>query len=604
MRSQQVFTNHRCNQNCGFCTYRRETDDNRAIAYPAMLAQVDQAIGGGAGCIVFTGGEPTMRRDLRDLVAHARARGAKQVVVETNASLVDAGMAAALVAAGVTLFRVHLPGVGAAVDEVTRDPGGFDATVRGLQALRVAGAAVEIAVPIVRSTVALLAAIPPAVVAAMGSVVRRIVIRVPTESPDTSELLTYGEAIPAILALDAACRKHDVYLQLADRTGPPPCVFPSRERPQHLYALNRGSGEEPGLRHLAGCTSCVVRDRCPGISRAYVERHPETTVTPITDDRARRRLSMLDSVDRQVARELVQPSFPAVGLAEALVRVNFHCNQACDFCFVSTHLPSAPVDEVRRAIETSAAEGKRVVLTGGEPTLNARLGDYIRLASERAGGRWPVEIQTNAVLLDDEKRVRSLVDAGLGAAFVSLHGSRAEISDAVTCATGTFARTVVGIDNLVRCGVTVVVNFVICTRNKDDLPSMVELMGRRWPGVSLNVSFIAPSTEVVPRESWLVPRYSDAMPRVEEARLRAAELGVPLLGFESMCGIPLCLVPPELSAAAHGRTIEEGADEGEFLRAEACGDCDLKAECWGVRRGYAGIYGTTELRAVRRKSAP
>ncbi len=546
MRSQQVFTNHRCNQNCGFCIYRRDTDDPRAIAHAAIRARVDEAVDAGAGCIVFTGGEPTMRRDLRDLVKHARDRGAEQIVVETNGSLVDDGMAAALVTAGVTLFRVHLPGFGTAVDEVTRDPGGFDATMRGLQALRAAGASVEIAVPIVRSTVALLAAIPPAVVAAMGPLVRRIVIRVPTESPDVSELLTYGEAVPAILALDAACRKHDVYLQLADRAGPPPCVFPARERPQHLYALNRGSGVEPGLLHLAGCASCVVRDRCPGISRAYVDRHPETTVTPIGDDRARRRLSMLDSVERQIARELVQPSFPAVGLPEALVRINFHCNQACDFCFVSTHLPSAPVDQVRHAIETSADEGKRVVLTGGEPTLNARLEDYIRLCSERAAGRWPVEIQTNAVLLDDEERVRSLVHAGLGAAFVSLHGSRAEISDAVTRAAGTFARTVVGIDNLVRCGVSVVVNFVICTMNKDDLPSMVELMGRRWPGVSLNVSFIAPSTEVVPREPWLVPRYSDAMPRVEEARVRAAELGVALLGFESMCGIPLCLVPAEL----------------------------------------------------------
>jgi MoaA/NifB/PqqE/SkfB family radical SAM enzyme len=520
-------------------------------------------------------------------------------VVETNATAVTPVLARALVDAGTTLVRVHLPRASAALDDVTRDPGGFDATMRGLEALRGAGSPLEVAVPIVRSTVSSLAEIPPLLSAALGDALRRIVITVPTQSPDPGELLTYPEAVEGILRLDRTCRQHCIHLQLADRTGPPPCVFPARERPHHLYALNRGSGEERGVHHLDACATCVVRDRCPGISGAYLARHPGTVVTPIADDRARRRLSMLESVERQIARELVQPSFPATGPEEALVRVNFNCNQACDFCFVSTHLPSARVDVIRQAIEQAAADGKRVVLTGGEPTLNARLGDYVRLASECAAGRWPVEIQTNAVLLDEEQRVRALVEAGLGAAFVSLHGSKPDISDAVTRAAGTFSRTVAGIDNLVEAGVRVVVNFVICTVNKDDLPAVVELVGTRWPGASLNVSFIAPSTEVVPRESWLVPRYSDALPRVEQARVRALELGVPLLGFESMCGIPLCLVPPELAKAADGRSLSDGADEGEFLRAEACEECDLRGRCWGIRRGYASIYGTGEMRAVR-----
>ncbi len=600
MRSQQVFTNHRCNQRCGFCVYRRETDDARAISPSAVRAEIDRAVADGAGCIVFTGGEPTMRRDLSALVAYARARGAEEVVVETNATLVERAMALALVDAGMTLARVHLPRASALLDDLTCDPGGFDAAVRGLRALRDAAAPIEIAVPVVRSTVAALADIPAFLVTTLGDSVRRIVLRVPGESPDPTEILTYQEAVSAIVALDAACRRDGVCLQFADRQGPPPCAFPARGRPHHLYALNRGSGEEPGLRHLPGCATCVVRDRCPGVSDAYLARHPEMTVTPITDDRARRRLSMLDTVEKQIARELVQPSFPALGLEEALVRVNFHCNQACDFCFVSTHLPSAHVDVVQRAIEEAAAQGKRVILSGGEPTLNSRLAEYVSLAKERSEGRWPVEIQTNAVLLDDEKRVLALVRAGLDAAFVSLHGSTAEIGDAVTRAPGTFARTVVGVDNLVRAGVTVVINFVICTVNRDDLPGVVDLVGHRWPGVALNVSFIAPSTEVVPRESWLVPRYSDVLPRVEEARARAAALGVRLMGFESMCGIPLCLVPPELAGSADGRAIQDGADDGEFVRADACRDCDLNGSCWGVRRGYASIYGTGEMRAVRR----
>ena len=44
------------------------------------------------------------------------------------------------------------------------------------------------------------------------------------------------------------------------------------------------------------------------------------------------------------AREMVQRN-DARGpdgsrVEECLVRVNFHCNQSCRFCFVSTHLPA------------------------------------------------------------------------------------------------------------------------------------------------------------------------------------------------------------------------------------------------------------------------
>ncbi|MBI2392112.1 MAG: radical SAM protein [Deltaproteobacteria bacterium] len=308
---------------------------------------------------------------------------------------------------------------------------------------------------------------------------------------------------------------------------------------------------------------------------------------------------MVGSIEAQVEKELVQRSFSGRGAEERLVRVNFACNQACDFCFVSTHLPTAPLDDVRRAIVEASADGKRVVLSGGEPVLNPKLVEYVRLAKEHAAGRWPVELQTNAVLLDDRAKVDALVQAGLESAFVSLHGSRAEISDVVTGAPGTFARTVVGVDNLVRAGVAVILNFVICTANKDDLPSVVELIAARWPGVPLNISFVAPSTDVVPRERWLIPRYADAMPHLEEAFVRARALSVPLTGFESMCGLPLCLVPERLADFLDKEPILEGGDEGEFMRAPACEGCAIASRCWGVRRGYAEIHGTDELRTVK-----
>jgi hypothetical protein len=76
-------------------------------------------------------------------------------------------------------------------------------------------------------------------------------------------------------------------------------------------------------------------------------------------------------------------------------------------------------------------------------------------------------------------------------------------------------------------------------------------------------------------------------------------LSVSVIGFESMCGIPLCLVPRAAPAffAIADADLEEA--RGEFIRADACRTCDLSGKCFGVRRGYAELHGTGELRAVR-----
>jgi len=602
MRWQRVFTNYRCNQNCSFCTYRRASDRAEVIAPAALRVQIAAAIAQGARGIVLTGGEPTMRRDLPSLVEYVTSSGAA-AHLETNGTLVDVALAASLAGAGLALARVHFPIPSPDLDDLTHDPGGFAAAVAGLRALRDAGVKLEVSVTLVRSTARSIGELPGGLVALVGESISRIVVVVPTDSPDEREILSFAEATAAVIALENACRLHGIRLQLAEDSGPPPCAFPPRTRPHHLYALSRGGDRARGFRQLAECARCAVQDRCPGVAESYLSRHSDVSVTAITDDRARRRLSIVGTVDEQIAREVVQPSFAAHGPEEALVRVNFHCNQACDFCFVSTHLPAAADTVVRLAIEQAGSQGKRVILTGGEPTLNARLAEYVNLSRQVAGGRWPIELQTNAVLLDDERRVRTLVDAGLDRAFVSLHGSTAPISDAVTRAPGTYARTVVGIDHLVRAGVSVVINFVICTTNAPDLPAMVELVARRWPGASLNVSFVAPSTDLVPRESWLIPRYSDALPRLEQALARASELAVSVVGFESMCGMPMCLVPARIAEFADVRAIGSGADQGEFVRTEECRTCDLSRQCWGLRRGYAEIHGTDEIRAVRVETA-
>jgi len=65
-----------------------------------------------------------------------------------------------------------------------------------------------------------------------------------------------------------------------------------------------------------------------------------------------------------------------------------------------------------------------------------------------------------------------------------------------------------------------------------------------------------------------------------------------------MCGLPLCLVPPEERAQFSTTELAPSAGDGEFVKAEVCTSCSEANRCFGVRRGYAELYGTAELRAI------
>ncbi|HEY3356937.1 MAG TPA: radical SAM protein, partial [Polyangia bacterium] len=551
MQCARISTNLTCNQNCVYCNSRQHTDSPVWARPAAVRARIKRAIQQGGREIILTGGEPTLRRDLVDLIAFARDTGAAAVTLETNATLIGAQRAAQLRQAGVTRARVNLAGWGPALDGVTRDPGGFDRTIAGIQALLEATIRVELGAAVVRSTGPLL----PALAAGLGALpgvadqIRGVIVRVPVDAPAAGELLALPAAVDAILAMDQAAREAGVDLWLDHDEMPPPCVFPRGGRWAHLFRLGRDGGGRPQFVHPPLCDACLAKPHCPGFSRAALGREPLPALQVIDEERSRRRLMLLDgSLKEAVRREMVgrdRPREASSGLVEErVIRVTFRCNQACAFCFVSTHLPDPPDEDVRRSIEEAAAAGIKVVLSGGEPTLNPRLAEYLRLATRLS--RHPVTVQTNAVRLADEAVLADLIAAGLRGVFVSLHGSTSATADAVTGARGTFDRSVAGLDAVIRRGLATVINFVICRRNVRELVSLVRLVAARWPAAALNVSFVAASAEVVPQSRDLVPRYAEIIPELASAVTEAAALGVSIVGFESMCGVPLCVAPREL----------------------------------------------------------
>jgi len=138
----EVALTYRCNLRCAFCyaacgrrgegQAEMTTDEvRRVLGVIRNEAKVPS--------VSFTGGEPTLRPDLPELVRHARKLGLRVNLI-TNATLLDRRRVDLLARAGLHSAQVSLEGPTPEVhDGLTGSPGSFHLTLAGLRRLRKAG---------------------------------------------------------------------------------------------------------------------------------------------------------------------------------------------------------------------------------------------------------------------------------------------------------------------------------------------------------------------------------------------------------------------------------------------------------------------------------
>ncbi len=596
-RTLRVVTNETCEMRCAHCSTRQDHERDEIAGGPALRRALLEAIAAQPQTLVLCGGEPTLRDDVARLVSWIRPRTSADLVLQTHGADLDVF---ALRDAGLDTVRVHLPAWGEALDAFTRRPGTGAAVLETLQRLRDAEVPFETSTPMVAENLAHVAELPEHL-ARVELRPRTLWFGVPTTAPDPAALAAVPEATAAASAFIRAARRLGLPVSLDPATFVPPCTFEHPAAVAHVFALNPGAADRPGFSRTPACEACSVRERCPGLPPGH-----EALARPLASSSLRRRLTVIGTPREQTARELVTHETyrrpDGTSMPSAIVRINFRCNQSCTFCFVSTHLPDPEEQAVLDAIDAIAARRGCVAFSGGEPTLNPKLPDYVRHA--RAAGVSEVELQTNATGLHRDGLAARLADAGVDRAFVSLHGIDPATSDAITEAPGTFEQTVAGIDALAQTSIALRLNFVLCQPNYAQFPDFVDLVARRWPNAAVNVSFVAPSTDLVPRTRALIPRYEDVLPLVAEGMRRGTAAGIDVDGFESMCGIPLCLVPGDLEPFARFAEASPGRSAEEFVKPAECVSCVLQTRCFGLRRGYAELYGTEALRPVLDRTPP
>jgi len=155
------------------------------------------------------------------------------------------------------------------------------------------------------------------------------------------------------------------------------------------------------------------------------------------------------------------------------VRLTRACNQRCLFCHDRDAQDGsvASWEAVRRKLAAGRAEGlRRVVLSGGEPTIHPRYLDVVSLAREL--GYEHVQTITNGRRFCYPAFLDEAVARGLRELTFSLHAPAAPLHDRLTRVPGSFVQAVAGLRRALETpGLIVSVDVVI---NRLNLPVLRE----------------------------------------------------------------------------------------------------------------------------------
>lgn len=122
----------RCNLKCVHCyAQAKDIEFENELSTEEGKALIDDLANYGSPVILFSGGEPTLRKDLPELAAYAREKGMR-AVISTNGTLIDRDLAKRLKDVGLSYVGVSLDGIRETNDRFRGMKGAFDAALNGL----------------------------------------------------------------------------------------------------------------------------------------------------------------------------------------------------------------------------------------------------------------------------------------------------------------------------------------------------------------------------------------------------------------------------------------------------------------------------------------
>ncbi|MBN2588116.1 MAG: radical SAM protein [Candidatus Fermentibacteraceae bacterium] len=149
------------------------------------------------------------------------------------------------------------------------------------------------------------------------------------------------------------------------------------------------------------------------------------------------------------------------------LELNTRCTLKCKMCYVKHDDSAIPMGLLDKVFRDLRGCGVRIELLGGEPLLRDDIHSIVRAARETALSP-VVTLYTNAVHADPVTS-RSLAEAGLHGALVTMVSHREEVHDSFCGVEGTWRRTLEGMGHLMDAGVKVYAFTAVHRENAGDV---------------------------------------------------------------------------------------------------------------------------------------
>jgi pyruvate-formate lyase-activating enzyme len=306
IRHLDLKLSYACNNNCVHCVIADQRD--RAVALGRKdfrtSAQVGRELADAAArgfrVVTFTGGEPTLRKDLPALVRAARSLGLA-VGIQTNGRVLSGPDARRSLAGLDARFVVALHGPDAAVhDAITRVPGSFDQTVAAMRGLVAEGEKVTAKIVLSRTNAPCLPALAALLADigapranftfphALGNARRMFDAVVPRYSDVMPGLLAALDALDAC-GIEAVTEAVPLCLLGGRRDRATESMYRSavasevRQLDQDARDWSRDRAVE-GKAKPPSCASCALDASCEGVWTDYLDANGGGELLPVVVD--------------------------------------------------------------------------------------------------------------------------------------------------------------------------------------------------------------------------------------------------------------------------------------------------------------------------------
>lgn len=582
-----------------------------------VLLEIQKAKEINAMTVMFTGGEPTLAKHLPAYIRAAREIGIPATGIFTDGVMFSrSGYLNKLTGAGLDYARILA---------ITLDPGSHSELTGRPEALHMALEGIGNALDADLDVVISLPVTEP-LIDQLPSNISGLLERFPgvrgfelhtffPDNPPGYDPSRLGEILGGILQWFPS---GDKFIRFAQNEAPAPCIFDDPAGFSQLYAQSPLLNLELSCHEKdAACAECLYDHLCHGVHQAFLDRMDESRFEKVDSFLLAPVLRWLYRYERaRTSTKIRRERFFAdntftVGqrpgsegetfVYDLSFRIDYNCNQRCLFCFIEHGCGVRSHTQLLKDIGKvkGIASGSRVELisiSGGEPTLNRNLCEYVSQLKELDVDE--LSLQTNAVLLSGGSAARDLAAAGLDSAFVSLHSHDAALSDAITGKPGTFEKTIRGIERLREAGVYVYLSYVANTLNYKQTPGFIDFVAGTLDCIPVIFSYAT-----MHNPPMMYRGIAPMLSKIKDPFIRAIDLcrehRIPYAGLAGECGVPPCILDCDVKYYPDLHDVEVPMKNPIMYKDERCSTCSLNPYCHGFRKLYIELFGDSEIKPVR-----